>query len=163
MLVRSLTLEQKTCATGSLPPECHLDPKCICSKASFISDISCCVAKNCPASAVQKSLQVAQQLCSTVKVTLPNPQPDSCAGGALAGGSSSAPASSSSAPASSGVNTAASSTGCEHIIIGARQYLLKFVNYSSSLHKFGSHFYRRSCSFASGHHQCRCKLCQGGS
>lgn len=82
--------------SANLPPQCTVDVKCICSDAKFIREISCCVAKACSPTEVQKTLQVAQQLCSTVKVQLPNGLPPECAGGLL--------------PTNSEMSTAASST-----------------------------------------------------
>ena len=90
------TPSQQNCAT-TLPANCNLDPKCICADSSFIVSISCCVGKACSQSEVQKTLQVAQQLCSTVKVKLPDKVPDSCGatGGSGGGGGNGNSASSS--------------------------------------------------------------------
>ncbi|MDI1491183.1 MAG: hypothetical protein OHK93_002390 [Ramalina farinacea] len=78
---------QKSCA-NSLPTNCNLDVKCICADSSFISSISCCVAKACTDADVQKTLQAASQLCDTVNVQLPSAVPATCT--ASSGGSTSA-------------------------------------------------------------------------
>ncbi|KAL9125823.1 MAG: hypothetical protein Q9217_005031 [Psora testacea] len=68
----------KPCA-ANLPTNCNLDVRCICADSSFISGISCCVAKACSPSDVQKTLEVATQLCDTVNVEVPSAVPSTCA------------------------------------------------------------------------------------
>ncbi|KAL8285096.1 hypothetical protein RB600_009504 [Gaeumannomyces tritici] len=53
---------------------CGRDPKCICSNQSFISDISCCLAKpgGCGADDQKKAITFAAQLCQANGVTVPN-------------------------------------------------------------------------------------------
>ncbi|EGC42805.1 hypothetical protein HCEG_02020 [Histoplasma capsulatum var. duboisii H88] len=37
----------RNCAFPAMPPECGVNPKCICSAKSFIDAMTCCVAKSC--------------------------------------------------------------------------------------------------------------------
>ncbi|KAL9098906.1 MAG: hypothetical protein Q9163_005516 [Psora crenata] len=67
----------KPCA-ANLPANCRFDVKCICADAGFISGISCCVAQTCSPADVQRTLEVATQLCDTVNVQLPSAVPSSC-------------------------------------------------------------------------------------
>ncbi|KAG8525498.1 uncharacterized protein KY384_009142 [Bacidia gigantensis] len=97
----------KPCA-ANLPANCKLDVKCICADADFIKSISCCVADACSAQDLQKTLQVAQQFCSTVKVTLQAPGPDACPKSGGSGGASSA-ASDATSSAAAQVSSEASS------------------------------------------------------
>ncbi|KAL8371640.1 hypothetical protein RB595_001439 [Gaeumannomyces hyphopodioides] len=53
---------------------CGRDPKCICSNKTFISDISCCLAKpgGCSEDDQKKAIAFAAQLCQANGVTVPN-------------------------------------------------------------------------------------------
>ncbi|EED15300.1 CFEM domain protein, putative [Talaromyces stipitatus ATCC 10500] len=59
----------KSCATNAMPASCGLDVKCICSAESFITSVSCCVAKVCDQADQQTTLQFAEQLCAGAGVT----------------------------------------------------------------------------------------------
>ncbi|KKK12172.1 hypothetical protein P175DRAFT_0502766 [Aspergillus ochraceoroseus IBT 24754] len=60
----------KTCATGAIPSKCNMiDVECICGTKTFITDISCCVAKKCSASDQKAALEFAQEICSGAGVT----------------------------------------------------------------------------------------------
>ncbi|KAF9886215.1 hypothetical protein FE257_011938 [Aspergillus nanangensis] len=55
----------KSCATGAIPQHCELiDIGCICGDKSFITNISCCVAKACSA-----VIDFATQLCKGGGIT----------------------------------------------------------------------------------------------
>ncbi|RAL09464.1 CFEM domain-containing protein [Aspergillus homomorphus CBS 101889] len=60
----------RECATGAIPKTCQLiDVGCICGTKSFISDMSCCVAKSCSPEDEKAALAFAVQLCSGAGVT----------------------------------------------------------------------------------------------
>ncbi|KAH0360362.1 hypothetical protein KCU65_g9441, partial [Aureobasidium melanogenum] len=90
----------QTCISQALPASCNLDPKCICSDASFISTISCCVSTACDVTGQQAALAYAKQICAPVGVTN-LPTAASCAGSASA---------SSSGTSAAGVATASGSS-----------------------------------------------------
>ncbi|KAL9586791.1 MAG: hypothetical protein Q9212_000677 [Teloschistes hypoglaucus] len=75
----------KPCA-ATLPANCGLNVQCICTDKEWITNISCCVKGKCSESEQQKTIQVAQQICDTVKVTLPSAA--TCPGDAASTGSS---------------------------------------------------------------------------
>ncbi|KAM0802825.1 hypothetical protein BDR22DRAFT_842557 [Usnea florida] len=98
----------KPCAS-TLPSQCNLDVSCICSDSSWISGISCCISTKCSPSDQQKTLNVAVQLCDTVKVTLPSAASCPASTGATAGASSAvAGATAGVSSAIAGANTIAS-------------------------------------------------------
>ncbi|RHZ68835.1 hypothetical protein CDV55_104092 [Aspergillus turcosus] len=77
----------RQCATGSIPANCGINVQCICSDASFISGISCCILNTCPPDEQQEeahpfvptaAVQFANQICRTAGVTN-LPQSPSCA------------------------------------------------------------------------------------
>ncbi|RLL94530.1 hypothetical protein CFD26_101060 [Aspergillus turcosus] len=68
----------RQCATGSIPANCGINVQCICSDASFISGISCCILNTCPPDEQQAAVQFANQICRTAGVTN-LPQSPSCA------------------------------------------------------------------------------------
>ncbi|KAL2046006.1 hypothetical protein N7G274_001453 [Stereocaulon virgatum] len=96
----------KPCAS-TLPNQCNLGVSCICSDQAFITGISCCVATACSPSDQQKTLQVAQQLCDTVNVKLP--QAASCSGSTSAAASGASTASSATSATSAMAATGSSS------------------------------------------------------
>ncbi|RJE26569.1 CFEM domain protein [Aspergillus sclerotialis] len=76
----------RTCATGSIPSSCNsIDVSCICSNDSFITDISCCVAKSCSKEDQDKTLNYAKQICAGAGVH-DLPKSASCGSGASATG-----------------------------------------------------------------------------
>ncbi|KAL8695451.1 MAG: hypothetical protein Q9218_000029 [Villophora microphyllina] len=75
----------KPCA-ATLPANCGISVQCICSDKDWITGISCCVKSKCPPADQQKTIQVAQQICDTVKVTLPSAA--TCPGDASSTGAS---------------------------------------------------------------------------
>ncbi|KAG9675036.1 hypothetical protein KCU99_g3296, partial [Aureobasidium melanogenum] len=76
----------QACISQALPSNCNTDPKCICSDASFISTISCCVSTACDVTGQQAALSYAKQICAPVGVTN-LPTAASCAGSASASSS----------------------------------------------------------------------------
>ncbi|GFF35429.1 hypothetical protein IFM61606_06557 [Aspergillus udagawae] len=101
----------KSCATNSIPASCGLDVKCICTDTSFLSGISCCILKSCPADKQQAAVQFANQICKTAGVTN-LPQSPSCANASQsATGTSSG---SSSTTSSSSTNTATNESNTSH-------------------------------------------------
>ncbi|GFF49266.1 hypothetical protein IFM46972_08757 [Aspergillus udagawae] len=112
----------KSCATNSIPASCGLDVKCICTDTSFLSGISCCILKSCPADKQQEkedahpffptaAVQFANQICKTAGVTN-LPQSPSCANASQsATGTSSG---SSSTTSSSSTNTATNESNTSH-------------------------------------------------
>ncbi|GIJ89824.1 mucin-21 [Aspergillus pseudoviridinutans] len=105
----------KSCATDSIPASCGLDVKCICTDTSFISGISCCILKSCPADKQQAAVQFANQICKTAGVTN-MPQSPSCenenqsATGTSSASSTTTSDSSTSDPSTSDSSTSGSST-----------------------------------------------------
>ncbi|KAL4896435.1 hypothetical protein BDV59DRAFT_198815 [Aspergillus ambiguus] len=105
----------QSCATDSIPKKCSMiDIACICGDSSFITNISCCVAKTC-GSAEQEgkpplpSIKFANQICSGAGIT-DLPQSASCAGGSSeTSGASSATSTSQSTNTASGAS--ATTTG----------------------------------------------------
>jgi len=89
-----------SCISTALPASCNLNPQCICSDASFISTISCCVSTACDTSGQQAALAYAKQICAPVGVTN-LPTAASCAGGAGASSSGTSAASAATASGSS--------------------------------------------------------------
>ncbi|PWY76379.1 hypothetical protein BO94DRAFT_538240 [Aspergillus sclerotioniger CBS 115572] len=66
----SLPACARDCATGAIPKSCSaIDVSCICSNASFITSISCCVATACSEQDQKSAITFAQQICSGAGVT----------------------------------------------------------------------------------------------
>ncbi|OJK00558.1 hypothetical protein ASPACDRAFT_1856124 [Aspergillus aculeatus ATCC 16872] len=66
----SLPACARECATGAIPKTCQsIDVGCICGTKSFISDMSCCVAKSCSPQDEKAALGFAVQLCDGAGVT----------------------------------------------------------------------------------------------
>jgi len=56
-----------------LPSSCsQLDIKCICSTQTFISAITCCVARTCNQADQETTVKFAQQLCGSAGVSVPS-------------------------------------------------------------------------------------------
>ncbi|EAS31829.1 uncharacterized protein CIMG_07308 [Coccidioides immitis RS] len=90
------------CATKGIPKDCGIDAKCICTSASFLEAITCCVAQNCTPAEQQESIRYANKICGTVGIT-DLPQSAVCTTGTAqpSGGSST----------SASANTASQATG----------------------------------------------------
>jgi cobalamin biosynthesis Mg chelatase CobN len=90
----------------------NLDIQCICSSASFLSSIACCLASACDAADQQAAVAYAKQICTTAGVTVPNAV--SCASSSTTATATSA-VSSASAPAgpSTGTSVASSTSATE--------------------------------------------------
>ncbi|PKX95714.1 CFEM domain-containing protein [Aspergillus novofumigatus IBT 16806] len=114
----------KSCATNSIPANCGLDVKCICTDSSFISGISCCVLQSCAPDQQQEdahpffptaAVEFANRICRTAGVTN-MPQSPSCsnttqsATGTSSGSSTSTSSSSTESNASQTAATATTST-----------------------------------------------------
>ncbi|KAK2806877.1 hypothetical protein FQN51_005677 [Onygenales sp. PD_10] len=59
----------QNCALNSIPKDCGLDVKCICTADSFIDAITCCVAGDCSAEDQEKTIQFAKGICGTAGIT----------------------------------------------------------------------------------------------
>ncbi|KAI5211569.1 hypothetical protein E4T42_06007 [Aureobasidium subglaciale] len=97
-----------SCISQALPASCNLDPKCICSDASFISTISCCVSTACDTSGQSAALAYASQICAPVGVTN-LPTAASCASGSASGTSAAAVATATGSSASTSLSSATQS------------------------------------------------------
>ncbi|KAI4740057.1 hypothetical protein E4T44_15197, partial [Aureobasidium sp. EXF-8845] len=99
-----------SCISTALPANCNLNPQCICSDASFISTISCCVSTACDTAGQQAALGYAKQICAPVGVTN-LPTAASCAAGAAStsGTSAASAATASGSSASSALSSASRS------------------------------------------------------
>ncbi|QKX62650.1 uncharacterized protein TRUGW13939_09811 [Talaromyces rugulosus] len=111
-----------SCATDSIPSDCGLDVKCICSAQSFISGVSCCIADACNADDQKTTIEYADKICAGVGVSnLPTSAVCSSTASATGGSKTSsagesqtaatATASTTSAGSSSETSTAASPSG----------------------------------------------------
>ncbi|QSS48999.1 CFEM domain-containing protein [Histoplasma capsulatum var. duboisii H88] len=58
----------RNCAFPAMPPECGVNPKCICSAKSFIDAMTCCVAKSCNPDEQQKASAIANKVCSAAGI-----------------------------------------------------------------------------------------------
>lgn len=97
--------------TGSQIGGCgNLDAKCICSNASFLSNIACCLASVCSAADQQAAVVYAKQLCTTQGVTVPDQVVCNSASGASSATSSATSAGSSAGSASGAVVASTTST-----------------------------------------------------
>ncbi|PYI23367.1 putative CFEM domain protein [Aspergillus violaceofuscus CBS 115571] len=104
----SLPACARECATGAIPKTCQpIDVGCICGTKSFISDMSCCVAKSCSPQDEKAALGFALQLCSGAGVT-DLPSSASCANSATSTNATSA--STTTSPVNSSGNSTASAT-----------------------------------------------------
>ncbi|KAK2812420.1 hypothetical protein FQN50_001421 [Emmonsiellopsis sp. PD_5] len=65
----------QNCALNSIPKDCGLDVKCICTADSFIDAITCCVADSCSAEEQERlidgkeTIQFAKGICGTAGIT----------------------------------------------------------------------------------------------
>ncbi|KAI1914734.1 hypothetical protein LOZ58_006337 [Ophidiomyces ophidiicola] len=90
------------CATNSIPKNCGIDVKCICSATSFLDAITCCVAQKCSSSEQEATIKFANGICGTAGVTN-LPQSAVCSTAPTpSGSSSSSPTASRSTSAASG-------------------------------------------------------------
>ncbi|KAJ5085585.1 hypothetical protein N7532_010356 [Penicillium argentinense] len=81
----------RDCATDAIPASCGIDVECICTTKSFISDISCCVAKKCSEDDQDTTLEVAKNICARGGVTdLPSSITCSTAVSSITGGAATA-------------------------------------------------------------------------
>ncbi|CRG87961.1 hypothetical protein PISL3812_04983 [Talaromyces islandicus] len=102
-----------SCATNSIPSDCGIDVKCICNAQSFITGVSCCVAKSCNAEDQETTIKYADKICAGAGVTnLPTSAVCSSTASATGGSqTSSAGGSQTAATATAtGTSTGASST-----------------------------------------------------
>ncbi|RAK82446.1 CFEM domain-containing protein [Aspergillus fijiensis CBS 313.89] len=104
----SLPVCARECATGAIPKTCQsIDVGCICGTKSFISDMSCCVAKSCSPQDEKAALGFTVQLCSGAGVT-DLPSSASCANSVTSTNATSA--STTTSPVNSSGNSTASAT-----------------------------------------------------
>ncbi|EEP82992.1 predicted protein [Uncinocarpus reesii 1704] len=57
------------CATNSIPKHCGIEVKCICTAASFLEAITCCVAQKCSPADQQATIKFANGICGTEGIT----------------------------------------------------------------------------------------------
>ncbi|KAJ5739773.1 hypothetical protein N7533_012557 [Penicillium manginii] len=98
----------KDCLTGAFPANCGADIKCVCTTASFLNDIACCMVGKCNEEEQQKTLGIANTVCAKGGVT-DLPASIACSSGASTSVSTSASTESKTSTATETVLTAATS------------------------------------------------------
>ncbi|KAI1938384.1 hypothetical protein LOZ12_003457 [Ophidiomyces ophidiicola] len=97
------------CATNSIPKNCGIDVKCICSATSFLDAITCCVAQKCSTSEQEATIKFANGICGTAGVTN-LPQSAVCSTAPTPSGSSSSSSSPTASRSTSATSGSASSS-----------------------------------------------------